>query len=75
MVSVIKISDLEYDKRTSTQLLKGCEISGGMIPKVECAVEAVKNSVKKSFILNGKRRHSVILELFTDEGIGTEITE
>ncbi len=57
------------------QMITDGTISGGMIPKVECGVEAVKNGVEKAFILNGKRRHSVILELFTDEGIGTEITE
>jgi len=48
-------------------------ISGGMIPKVECAVEAIERSVKKAHIINGKTRHAVLLELFTDKGIGTEI--
>jgi acetylglutamate kinase len=48
-------------------------ISGGMIPKVECAVEAISHTVKKAHIINGKTRHAVLLELFTDKGIGTEI--
>jgi acetylglutamate kinase len=48
-------------------------ISGGMIPKVECAVESINHSVKKAHIINGKIRHAVLLELFTDKGIGTEI--
>lgn len=49
-------------------------ISGGMIPKIECAVEALQCGVGKVQIINGKKRHSLLLELFTDKGIGTEIT-
>jgi acetylglutamate kinase len=49
-------------------------ISGGMIPKIECAVEALQGGVGKVQIINGKQRHSLLLELFTDKGIGTEIT-
>ncbi|CAN2046636.1 Acetylglutamate kinase [Candidatus Magnetomoraceae bacterium gMMP-13] len=48
-------------------------ISGGMIPKVECALNALKDGVQKAHIINGKKRHSVLLELFTDSGIGTEV--
>ncbi|MBF0450337.1 MAG: acetylglutamate kinase [Candidatus Magnetomorum sp.] len=48
-------------------------ILGGMIPKVECAVEAIETSVNKAHIINGRIRHAVILELFTNKGIGTEI--
>jgi len=48
-------------------------IKGGMIPKVECALDAVKNNVKKSHIINGKLPHAVLLELFTDSGIGTQV--
>lgn len=50
------------------------QITGGMIPKIECAVEALKGGVKKVPIINGKRRHAILLELFTDQGIGTEVT-
>ena len=46
-------------------------INGGMIPKVECAIEALKKGVSKSHIINGKIEHAVLLELFTDSGIGT----
>ncbi|MCP3921352.1 MAG: acetylglutamate kinase [Desulfobacterales bacterium] len=49
-------------------------ISGGMIPKVECAKEAVENGVDKVHILDGRKKHVFILELFTDEGIGTQVT-
>jgi len=49
-------------------------VSGGMIPKIECALEALKNGVEKAHIINGKKRHALLLELFTDRGIGTEVT-
>jgi len=49
------------------------QIKGGMIPKVECALDAVKNGVKKAHIINGKVSHAVLLELFTDSGIGTQV--
>jgi len=55
------------------EMIKNQIISGGMIPKVECAIEAVNNSVNKAHIINGCVRHAVILELFTNKGIGTEI--
>ncbi len=48
-------------------------ISGGMIPKVEYARAAVDGSVSKVQIINGKKRHAVILELFTSQGVGTEV--
>jgi len=48
-------------------------ISGGMIPKIECSVKALKNGVEKVHIINGKKRHALLLELFTDKGIGTEV--
>lgn len=48
-------------------------ISGGMIPKIECSVKALNNGVEKVHIINGKKRHALLLELFTDKGIGTEV--
>ncbi|MGD2098712.1 MAG: acetylglutamate kinase [Desulfobacterales bacterium] len=48
-------------------------ISGGMIPKIEFALEAIENGVEKVQIINGAQRHSILLELFTDSGIGTEV--
>lgn len=50
-------------------------ISGGMIPKIEYALQALRNGVGKVPIINGKRRHAILLELFTDKGIGTEVIE
>jgi acetylglutamate kinase len=49
-------------------------ISGGMIPKVECGLEALEGGVRKVHIVDGRVPHSVLLEIFTDAGIGTEIT-
>ena len=49
-------------------------ITGGMIPKIEYALDALKNGVEKVQIINGKRRHALLLELFTDKGVGTQVT-
>jgi acetylglutamate kinase len=50
-------------------------ISGGMIPKIQCSLEALQNGVKRVHIIDGRKTHAVLLELFTDKGIGTEITQ
>jgi acetylglutamate kinase len=50
-------------------------ISGGMIPKIQCSLEALQNGVKRVHIINGRKTHAVLLELFTDRGIGTEISQ
>lgn len=49
-------------------------ITGGMIPKVVCCAEALRDGVRKSHIIDGRMEHSILLEIFTDVGIGTEIT-
>lgn len=46
-------------------------VSGGMIPKVNCCIDAVNKGVKNVFIMNGKVPHSILMELLTDEGAGT----
>src|SRR5215469_3323776 len=48
-------------------------IHSGMIPKVQCALDALAGGVKKVHMLDGRSRHAVLLEIFTDQGIGTEI--
>ncbi len=48
-------------------------ISGGMIPKVNCCLDALKEGVHKTHIIDGRVEHAVLLEIFTDAGIGTEI--
>jgi acetylglutamate kinase len=48
-------------------------ISGGMIPKVECALDAAEGGVEKVHIVDGRRIHALLLEIFTDRGVGSEI--
>ena len=48
-------------------------ISGGMLPKVGCALSAVNTGVKSAHIIDGRVPHSVLLEIFTDQGVGTQI--
>lgn len=65
LISEIKIKNIE--KMIDTVL------TGGMIPKVLSAKEAIENGVKKVHIINGKRQHALLEEIFTDAGIGTQI--
>lgn len=46
-------------------------IEGGMLPKIQCALDAVKSGVKTAHIIDGRVEHAVLLEIFTDEGVGT----
>ncbi|OQX83272.1 MAG: acetylglutamate kinase [Candidatus Omnitrophica bacterium 4484_49] len=55
------------------QLIKIGAISGGMIPKVQACLKALENGVKKTHILDGRIPHVILLEVFTTEGVGTEI--
>lgn len=55
-------------------LIKDGTIYGGMLPKIQCALDAVQNGVKSSHIIDGRVEHAVMLEVFTDEGVGTLIT-
>ncbi|HSR13985.1 MAG TPA: acetylglutamate kinase, partial [Thermodesulfobacteriota bacterium] len=48
-------------------------IKGGMIPKVRCCLDALREGVKKTHIIDGRVKHAILLEIFTDEGIGTQI--
>ena len=66
------ISSIDAD--TIGRMITEKSISGGMIPKIECAVDALKSGVEKVPIINGTKRHALLLELFTDSGIGTEVT-
>ncbi len=56
-------------------LINDGTIAGGMIPKVECCAEALAGGVKKAHIIDGRVEHAVLLEIFTDTGIGTEIVK
>jgi acetylglutamate kinase len=57
-----------------TKMIANQRISGGMIPKIEYGLKALQNGVEKVQIINGTKRHAILLELFTDSGIGTEVT-
>jgi acetylglutamate kinase len=55
-------------------LIEDGTISGGMLPKIGCALDAVKSGVASAHIIDGRVPHAVLLEIFTDQGIGTLIT-
>ncbi len=62
------------DSENIGKMIASQEITGGMIPKIEKGLEALKGGVGKVAIINGTKRHALLLELFTDQGIGTELT-
>ncbi len=57
----------------SADLIERDVISSGMIPKVECCVDALNGGVVKTHIIDGRDRHAVLLEIFTERGVGTEV--
>ena len=67
LIEHLSINDVDRLKR------KGI-ISDGMIPKMDSAVEAIKSGIEKVALVDGRLPHSVLLEIFTDKGVGTEIT-
>lgn len=67
LISSVTIKEAE-------QLFKDGVISGGMIPKVECCITAIKCGVKDVTIMDGRIPHSILMELLTDEGAGTMVT-
>lgn len=56
------------------QLIEDGTIYGGMLPKIQCALDAVKSGVSSAHIIDGRVAHAVLLEIFTDAGVGTLIT-
>ena len=64
LIPVVNVSEVPY-------LIRQGIISGGMIPKIECCVEAVRRGVKRAFIIDGRIDHSILIEMLSDEGIGT----
>lgn len=65
LIPTVHVSDVPFMKRQGI-------ISGGMIPKIDCCVEAVRRGVKKTCIIDGRVPHSILVELFSNEGIGTQ---
>lgn len=64
LISIVNVSDVPSLKRKEI-------IKGGMIPKIDCCVEAVRRGVKRTHIIDGRIEHSILIEMLTDEGIGT----
>ena len=61
----------EIQLSTVPALVREGIISGGMIPKIDCCVESVRSGVKSAIILDGRVKHSILIELLSDAGIGT----
>jgi acetylglutamate kinase len=59
----------------SNAMIAGGAIAGGMIPKVNCCLDAVASGVKQAHIIDGRVPHALLLEIFTDEGVGTVFSE
>lgn len=82
---LILLTDVEGVKSKDGELLRSLSrdeldglidngtISGGMIPKVNCCREALQHGVNKTYIVDGRVEHAILLEMFTHEGVGTEI--
>jgi acetylglutamate kinase len=67
--SLISETDVEQIKRS----IDGGEVAGGMLPKLQACVTAVERGVRSAHIVDGREPHSLLLELFTDAGIGTKV--
>lgn len=65
LIKSVQVSEVPFMKRQGI-------ISGGMIPKIDCCVEAVRRGVKKTCIIDGRVPHSILIELLSNEGIGTQ---
>jgi acetylglutamate kinase len=59
----------------ATALIEKGTIKGGMYPKVKCCLKALREGVEKTHIIDGRLMHSILLEIFTDRGIGTEVVK
>lgn len=82
---LILLTDVEGVKNKAGQLINNLPkeeletliatetIAGGMIPKVRCCEDAIERGVKKTYIVDGRMEHAILLEMFTREGVGTEI--
>ena len=64
LISKIFVSDAQ-------RMINQGRLSGGMIPKVGCCIEAIRRGVKKVFVIDGRVPHSILIETLTDEGMGT----
>lgn len=67
LIPQVNVSEVPFLKRQGI-------ISGGMIPKIDCCVEAVRRGVQKTVIIDGRVPHSILIEILSNEGIGTQFT-
>ena len=67
LLSELKLEQVPVLKQDGT-------IEGGMIPKVDCAIDAIKSGVNSSLIIDGRVKHAILLELLTDSGVGTQFS-
>ena len=65
------INSMNYEK--ANDLIDRGTIEGGMYPKVKCCLKALRRGASKTHIIDGRLNHAILLEIFTDEGIGTEV--
>ncbi len=65
LIPFVNVSEVPFMKRQGI-------ISGGMIPKIDCCVEAVRRGVRKTSIIDGRIPHSILIEILSNEGIGTQ---
>lgn len=65
LIPFVNVSEVPFMKRQGI-------ISGGMIPKIDCCVEAIRRGVKKTCIIDGRVPHSILIEILSSEGIGTQ---
>ena len=63
------------NRKNTSDMIRGKVIRDGMLPKVNCCLDALKSGVHKTHIIDGRVRHALLLEIFTAEGIGTQIVE
>lgn len=61
------------NKQKIDEYIRSGQISGGMIPKVECCLDAMRGGVKRAHIIDGRVPHSVLIEVLTNQGIGSLI--
>ena len=66
---------LESTNNEAWELIEEGNITGGMIPKIETCLQAAKNNVEAAVIIDGRVPHAILLELFTDHGVGTLISK
>lgn len=66
LISSMKVAD-------APRLIEEGTVRGGMIPKINCCIQAIKGGVRKAHIIDGRKEHAILLEIFTKLGIGTEI--